>query len=928
MKSERDPTLNLPATSFPMQANLARREPAILQQWEAERLYERVRASRRGAAPFVLIDGPPYANGDIHIGHAVNKILKDVVLKAVRLEGFDAHLIVGWDCHGLPIELQVERSHGKVGTQLDAKHFRDKCRAYAQAQVAAQRESFKRLGILADWDHPYLTMDPAFEAEQLRLLRDVIDKGHLVRGVKPVNWCLDCASSLAEAEVEHREKESSAIDVIFMAPDADALARRFASRPSAVHAGQPIGFVIWTTTPWTIPANHAICVNAAAEYALVSHADRLLIIAGELVDAFATRLGHAVSIVATTRGEDLVGATATHPLEPRTVPVLAGDHVTLEAGTGLVHTAPAHGIDDYRVARAYGLPLTTPVAADGRFVAGTDRLGGIHVREAEDLILGALRERSALLTHQRVTHSYPHCWRHKTPVIFLATPQWFLSMDVRGLRGTAMRCIDGVQWIPSWGQDRIGDMVERRPDWCISRQRFWGVPLAVFTHKRDQTLHPDTSEILARVADSVARNGVDAWFDSDPSDWGVDSSYEQCTDVLDVWFDSGSVYRCAFAVVGANDQTDVSVPQADLYLEGSDQHRGWFQSSLVLSAAATERPPFKAVLTHGFTVDEQGRKMSKSLGNVVAPRTIIETLGADVLRLWVSSLDYTKDMPVSPELIAHAGAAYRRIRNTARFLLGNLTDFTPGADAVAGEQLVLLDRWALMKAIDVQRAIRDAYARFDFAQVFHRILNFCVVDLGAVYFEVVKDRLYTLPRASRARRSAQTALHHIVEALVRWIAPILSFTADEIWHYLPGRPESSTVFTERWYEIPDVKTDIDWQVLLRARETAHRSLEELRATGEIGGSFDAEVTLAIDEEANRDLRVVGDELRYWLLTSDATVTNTSGVALQVMARRSPAPKCARCWQRRRDVGESTRHPNLCRRCVSNTCGVGEERTYF
>jgi isoleucyl-tRNA synthetase len=910
-----------------MQASLAQREPAALQRWEAEGLYDRVRAARSDSERFVLIDGPPYANGEIHIGHAVNKILKDIVLKAARLEGFDAHLVVGWDCHGLPIELQIERTYGKVGEQLDAKSFREKCRAYAKAQVTVQREGFKRLGVLADWDHPYLTMDPAFEGEQLRLLRDIIEKGHMVRGVKPVNWCLDCGSSLAEAEVEHREKESSAIDVIFMSPDAKALAQRFSNWVAADQRDQPIGFVIWTTTPWTLPANQAICLNPSAEYSLVGLNGQRVIVAHCLLAEFSKRIGAGASVLATACGEDLIGATATHPLEPRTVPVIAGSHVTLDTGTGLVHTAPAHGIDDYKVAQEYDLPLATPVAADGRYVSGTDRLAGLHIREAEDVIIELLRERGALLTHLRVVHSYPHCWRHKSAVIFLATPQWFLSMESSGLRRTAMQCIDNVRWIPTWGRERIREMVERRPDWCISRQRYWGVPLAVFTHKVDHSLHPDTSKILTRVAERVAQEGVEVWFDSDPSEWGVDSSYEKCTDVLDVWFDSGSVYRCALPAFAPTYPTEVSA-QANLYIEGSDQHRGWFQSSLLLSAAAVERPPFKAVLTHGFTVDEQGRKMSKSIGNVVSPRAIVDTLGADVLRLWVSSLDYPKDMPVSIDLITHTSDAYRRIRNTARFLLGNLADFDPLVDAVADEQLVELDRWALTNAADSQRTIRESYERLEFAQVFHQILNYCVVELGAVYFEVLKDRLYTLPRKSRARRSAQTALHHIAEGLVRWISPILSFTADEIWQHLPAPRKDVTVFTARWHEFPAVTSGLNWPVLLRTREIAQRSLEQLRATGEIGGSLEAEVTIAIGDEPSADLRLVGGELRYWLLTSEASVTRSTTSEVEVAALKSAAPKCARCWHRRRDVGENTRQPKLCRRCVANTSGPGEDRVYF
>ncbi len=929
MKGERDPTLNLPTTDFPMQGNLARREPAALARWESERVYEQVRTAHAGAPPFLIVDGPPYANGDIHIGHSVNKVLKDIVLKAARLDGLDARLVVGWDCHGLPIELQVEKTFGRVGDGLDAATFRQKCREYAAHQVARQREAFKRLGILADWGQPYLTMDREFEAEQLRLLAQIVKRGHLVRGCKPVNWCLDCMSSLAEAEVEHRDRESAAIDVSFRATEPEDIAKRCTELAEGESREMPIEFVIWTTTPWTLPANQAICVNPSATYVLLLHDGRRLVVAESLAADVCARLAIGPAVVGKALGSDLVGATAAHPFCDRVVPIVFGEHVTLDAGTGLVHTAPAHGPDDYAVSLQFGLPIENPVGADGTYAAGTEHVAGLHVRKAEETILRLLRERGALLSRRTITHSYPHCWRHKTPVIFRATPQWFLSMEEKQLRHTADLCIEQTRWIPAWGRDRIRDMVTGRPDWCISRQRYWGVPLAVFTSKADNSLHPDTAVLLARIADRVAAEGLEAWFGSDCSDWGVDSSYEKGTDVLDVWFDSGSAHQCAFKSTHGDLVVNGESPQADLYLEGSDQHRGWFQSSLLLSAATLDRPPFKAVLTHGFTVDEQGRKMSKSIGNVVSPQTVVDSIGADALRLWVSSVDYSRDIPVSQKLIAHAGDAYRRIRNTSRFLLGNLADFDPALDAVDTKAMLALDRWALATASAAQKEIREAYQRFEFHQVYQKILNYCVVELGGLYLDVLKDRLYTLPSKSRARRSAQTALFHIAEALVRWMTPILSFTADEVWRSMPGQRLES-VFAQRWYEFPPVESgDVNWPLLLKTRQIAHKALEDLRATGAIGGSLDAEIVVGVRRDAEAaDLRTVGEELKFWLVTSDASLVATDEEELQVVARKSDGIKCSRCWHHRSDVAERGQDPKLCLRCVTNTTGIGEQRTYF
>ncbi|HET8880798.1 MAG TPA: isoleucine--tRNA ligase, partial [Solimonas sp.] len=805
-------TINLPETAFPMQANLARREPETLARWLAEDLYGQIQRATAGRPKFWFVDGPPYANGDIHIGHAVNKVLKDMIVKAARLDGYDAGFVPGWDCHGLPIELQVEKKHGKVGPKdegkLDAKTFREKCREYAAEQVDRQREDFKRLGVLADWDRPYLTMRPAYEAEQLRVLARIIDNGHVVRGFKPVHWCLDCGSSLAEAEVEYQDKQSSAIDVKFAAADAADLAARFAVNDAAGAA-----FVVWTTTPWTLPANQAIAANAGLDYALVNFANAgRVVIAAELVDATAKRWGDEAKVLATVNGAALEGAQARHPFAERVVPLILGEHVTLDAGTGLVHTAPAHGVEDYAVGKRYELPVDNPVASNGVFVAGAPLVAGQHVRKADAPIIDALKASGALVHLATITHSYPHCWRHKTPLIFRATPQWFVAMDKQGLRDAALKAIAATDWIPDWGENRIREMVAGRPDWCISRQRYWGVPLAVFTDREKQELHPDSASLMRRIADKVETDGLEAWFGSTPADWGVDAArYEKGTDTLDVWFDSGVAHQCVFKsmIPDALDESGLA-PQADIYLEGSDQHRGWFQSSLLTSVAMRGRSPYKQVLTHGFTVDEQGRKMSKSLGNVVAPQQVTKTLGADVLRLWVAASDYSGEIAISDKLLARMADAYRRIRNTARYLLGSFNNFDPATDLVAPEQLVAVDAWAIAQAAALQAELKDAYGRREFHLVYHKLHNYCVNDLDGLYLDILKDRLYTLPKKSPARRSAQTALLHIAEAMVRWIAPILSYTADEIWRMLPG-DRRITVFAQPWYALPDVPaTTIDW----------------------------------------------------------------------------------------------------------------------
>ncbi|MGH8480913.1 MAG: isoleucine--tRNA ligase, partial [Nevskiaceae bacterium] len=760
-------TLNLPATEFPMQASLAQREPQMLARWEAEGLYEKVQDETAGRPAYWFVDGPPYANGDIHIGHVVNKVLKDVVVKAARLSGYYAPFIPGWDCHGLPIELQVEKKHGKVGDAIDAKTFRALCRQYAAGQIDRQRADFKRLGVLADWERPYLTMQPAYEAEQLRALALIVERGHVVRGAKPVHWCLDCGSSLAEAEVEYEDKKSPAIDVKFAAADGAELARRF--DVGAAHGRDSFFFVIWTTTPWTLPANQAITVHPDFDYVLADVAGHgPYVVAEPLLEAFAKRLGGVAHVLGRAKGAALKGLRARHPFADRTVPLILGAHVTLEAGTGLVHTAPAHGIEDFVVGQEYGLPADNPVGADGVFVPGTPLVAGQHVRKADTLVIDGLRMRGALAHQQEILHSYPHCWRHKTPLIFRATRQWFISMDGQGLRDAALAGIAATQWIPSWGQARIAEMVAGRPDWCISRQRYWGVPLALFVDREKETLHPDTPALLRKVADRVQKDGLEAWFGSAAEDWLGDEAehYDKLGDTLDVWFDSGVVHQCAFATAAPEALKDGRAPVADMYLEGSDQHRGWFMSSLLTSSAMYGRAPYKAVLTHGFTVDEQGRKMSKSLGNVIAPQQVLKTLGADILRLWAAASDYSGEIAISDNLLKRMADAYRRIRNTARYLLGSLNGFDPARDAVAPDELLAIDRWAVESARLLQAEIAAAYQSTQFHLVYHKLHNYCVVDLGGLYLDILKDRLYTMPAKSLGRRSAQTALYHIAEGLV------------------------------------------------------------------------------------------------------------------------------------------------------------------
>ena len=925
-------SINLPQTDFPMKADLAQREPAFVARWQTEDTYGELRRIAQGRPRFVLHDGPPYANGTIHIGHALNKILKDIIVKSRTLDGYDAPYIPGWDCHGLPIEHAVEKKVGRPGSKLDVNAFRAACRAFAEEQVAQQREDFQRLGVLGDWQRPYRTMDPAYEAQQLRAFGRIVRNGHLYKGAKPVHWCLDCRSALAEAEVEYEDKTSPAIDVAFRVADpADFLSRIGADPSSAAEAVAP-AVVIWTTTPWTLPANEAVALGAEIDYVLVdlpageSRPARSLVVAEGLLAQVATRYRVASSearVRARFRGAALEGARLQHPfLADKRVPVIVGDHVTLEAGTGAVHTAPAHGQDDFIVGQRYGLPVRNPVGGEGRFLPGTPIVEGLKIDEGGQKLIELMGESGALVHHESYRHSYPHCWRHKTPVIFRATPQWFISMDQQGLRARALEHIKQVAWTPAWGEQRITGMIEKRPDWCISRQRTWGVPIPLFVHKVSGELHPRTAELIERAADRVEQGGIEAWFALDPQELlGVEAAeYDKVTDVMDVWADSGLSFECVAAA-----RPEIAGP-VDLYLEGSDQHRGWFHSSLLMSEALYERAPYKGVLTHGFTVDDKGRKMSKSLGNVIAPQKVMQTLGADVLRLWVSTTDYANEMSVSDEILKRTSDAYRRIRNTARFLLGNLHGFDPATDAVPPAQMVALDRWAVQRAAALQAEIIEAYRTYQFHGVYQRVHNFCVTDLGGCYLDVLKDRLYTTPTRSLARRSAQTAMWHIAEAMVRWLAPVLSFTAEEIWSYLPGdRPRS--VFHSTWHALPAMPaSDIDWDALLALRGEVARELERLREAGSIGAPLEAEVEIECPPDEYARIAALGDELRFFLITSGARVlANAQLTARQITVRPTNAPKCVRCWHRREDVGVHPEHPLICARCVTNVAGEGEAR---
>jgi len=877
-------TLNLPQTKFAMKANLAQREPQMLKRWYSENYYQQIREARAGRDKFILHDGPPYANGEIHIGHAVNKILKDIVIKSKTLSGYDAPYIPGWDCHGLPIEHNVEKKIGKAGVKVDYATFRNKCREYAAKQVAGQKKDFIRLGVLGDWDRPYLTMDFKTEADTVRALGKIAANGHLVKGFKPVYWSVVGGSALAEAEVEYKDKTSFSIDVKFaVADEAD-----FAERAGKLGGQGKLSVVIWTTTPWTLPSNQAVSLNAQLNYVVLQVGDERLLIAEDLIESVAKRCElESPEVVANVKGEALEKLQLQHPFYDMQVPVILGDHVTIDAGTGAVHTAPDHGMEDFVVGAKYGIGTLNYVDDHGIYRDQVELFAGEHVYKVDEKIIALLEEKAALLYQEKFVHSFPHCWRTKSPLIYRATPQWFISMSKGGLLDKVTKAVDEVQWIPGWGESRIRSMLESSPDWCVSRQRTWGVPITLFVHKDTQELHPDTPALVEKVAQLIEEKGMEAWFELEPASLLGDESenYSKVTDTLDVWFDSGVTH---YSVVDSREE--LSYP-ADLYLEGSDQHRGWFQSSFKTAMAMNGSAPYKQVLTHGFTMDADGKKMSKSLGNTVAPQKVMNELGGDVLRLWVAAT------------------------------LG-------------------IDKWALDRTARLQEEIIDCYNSYNFHQIYQKIHNYCVVDMGGFYLDIIKDRVYTTGEDSLARRSAQTAQYFIAEAVVRWVAPILSFTADEAWREIPG-DRSAPVFTSEWSELPKLDSNTEfnnefWQYAAQVKTAVNKVLERKRGDGEIGNSLSAEVTLYCSPEHLSKLERLGDELRFLLITSkadlkpeaeasDAEMTDIAGIKISLV--KSSKTKCVRCWHFREDVGVSEEHPELCKRCVDNVDGEGEVRKF-
>ncbi len=926
-------TLNLLDTPFPMRGNLAQREPGMLESWQRKQLYRKIRAVSKGRPKFTLHDGPPYANGDIHIGHAVNKILKDIIIKSKTLAGFDAPYIPGWDCHGLPIEHQIEKKHGK---QLPADKVRELCRQFASEQVERQKADFIRLGVLGDWEHAYLTMDFNIEAGIIRALSKIYRNGYLYQGQKPVNWCTDCGSALAEAEVEYEDKISPAIDVGFEVADTAQLAA-FGANAAEIPADSRTMAVIWTTTPWTLPANQAVCVHPDFDYVLIQTEQSLLILAAELAQACLERYGLQGRKMGCCKGIALEHLPLKHPFEDRIVKIICGRHVTLEAGTGLVHTAPAHGLDDYFVGQQYDLPSESPVDGNGKFIADKPLVGNLSVWKANDAVIETLKNTHHLLGCKKIEHSYPHCWRHKTPIIFRSTPQWFIGMNFQQspdtlespgtLRDLAMRAVDATRFFPVWGRARLEAMIKNRPDWCVSRQRNWGVPMAIFVHKETQKPHPRTLELFEQVAQRVEQQGIEAWFSLDAAELlGNDAKdYQKLTDTLDVWFDSGTTHD---TVVKSNDSLN---HPADLYLEGSDQHRGWFQSSLLTGCAINGRAPYHALLTHGFVVDGNGHKMSKSKGNVIAPQKVMDTYGADILRLWVASTDYSGELSISDEILKRVVESYRRIRNTLRFLLANLTDFNAEKDMLPVEDWMEIDRYMLAYTATFQQDLTQILAQYEFHQAVHRLHNFCSEDLGGFYLDILKDRLYTAAAQGRPRRAAQSALHHITHSLVRLFAPIVSFTADEAWEHLTRQSEDS-VLLHTWHRFPeqsDSQQLLDrWTKIRALRAQVLKKLEESRIKGDIGSSLAATVEIHTGKADFELLNSLGGDLKFVLITSETRLLQTDNLpAIEVFVTPSKHRKCERCWHYRNDVGSSTEHPTLCGRCVANLYGNGEQRKF-
>ncbi len=915
-------TLNLPQTELSMKAGLPKKEPEILDFWNDIGLYEKIRQQNLNNKKFILHDGPPYANGAIHLGHSVNKILKDITIKSKTLQGLDAPYVPGWDCHGLPIELNVEKKHGKRSELVqNKKMFQEACKEYALTQIESQKKDFIRLGVLGEWDNPYKSLDSSFEANAVRALGKIYEAGHIEKGEKPVHWCQDCGSALAEAEVEYQDKTSKSIDVAFKANEQSL---KKLNEVFATNIVDGISFVIWTTTPWTIPSNVAVCINPELDYALIKLDGEHLVIAEAMIELCMERWGTTSELVSKTLGKNLVDISLIHPFIERKSELLHGDHVTTEAGTGCVHTAPAHGLDDYFICKKHGIETFKALNSKGFFKEEFEFIAGLPASKADPLVIEKLNEVKALVNCDDFHHSYPHCWRHKSPLIFTSTAQWFISMNKSGLLNEALQSISGVSWEPSWGEQRIEGMLTDRPDWCISRQRNWGVPITLIVHKESGTIHPNQSELFKQFANLIEENGISSWESLDLNEFIDDGdSYIKITDSLDVWFDSGVTH---FAV---SEQRFEEGIVADLYLEGSDQHRGWFQSSLLTSIAMNGRAPYKAVLTHGFVVDENGRKQSKSLGNVVSPQKVWDSLGADILRLWVASADFRSEMVASDEILKRVSDQYRRIRNTFRFILGNLNDFDESKKIVFEDQIEL-DKWIVLETSKLQEDVLKLYESYSYHNVVQKIHNFCVNELGGIYLDIVKDRLYTCKDSSHARQSCQTSLNYVLNTMVRLTAPILSFTSEEIWQTHPSlKGQNESIFLSKYFESKQegecVISSSDWARIFEIKDIVNQSIERLRNENKLKGSLDSNVIISANEEDKSILDKLGSELHFVFISSQASVID--GDTLSIQIDQMSDNKCTRCWHRDSTVGESKDHPEICSRCEENIDQSGESRSF-
>ena len=913
-------TLNLPDTDFSMKAGLPRKEPEILDLWSKQDLYAKIRKKYENKELFLLHDGPPYANGDIHLGHSVNKILKDITIKYKTLSGFDAPYVPGWDCHGLPIELNVEKKHGKNSELVKNKEsFQKACKEYAETQINKQLDDFKRLGVFGDWENSYKSLDPKFEADIVRSLGIIYKEGHLEKGEKPVHWCQDCGSSLAEAEVEYIDKTSKSIDVAFKVDETsiDKVKDLF-----NIKEADEISFVIWTTTPWTIPSNVAVCINPEFKYSLIKMNNKFYVIAFEMVDHCKERWKQKFDVISTTEGKKLSDIYLIHPFLERKSVLLHGDHVTTETGTGCVHTAPAHGMDDHLICKKNNIDTINSLNNKAFFKDELDFIAGLPAIKADPLIVEKLQEHNALINIEDYHHSYPHCWRHKTPLIFTSTPQWFISMKKNNLIKDALKDIKNVNWEPSWGFQRIESMLSDRPDWCISRQRNWGVPITLVVHKDTGEIHPDQKDLFEKFAKVIEKDGISAWDKLNLEDFIDDhEEYIKTSDTLDVWFDSGVTH---FAVSSKRFGNKVI---SDLYLEGSDQHRGWFQSSLLTSIAMNNSAPYKTVLTHGFVVDEQGRKQSKSLGNVVSPQKVWDSLGADILRLWVASTDFRSEMVASDEILKRTSDQYRRIRNTFRFILGNLSDFNDKNKVEFNDQ-VELDKWIINETKILQKEITALYESYSYHKATQKIHNFCVNELGGIYLDIVKDRLYTCKNDSLARRSCQTSLDFILNVLVRLIAPILSYTAEEIWQTSDrlSDQEKSVFLTN--FDTFEIESELsinqsEWKRIFEIKDAVNQSIEEMRNDNKLKGSLDSVVNIQARSNDFQILNKLGDELHFLFISSEAKVKE--GNTFKIKVTTSKNAKCVRCWHRDMSIGSIQEHPELCNRCIDNIENDGEQR---